>query len=329
MDLRQPVDAKAAGLMTLLCLVWAVQQVLMKASAGDVSPLLQIAIRSAVAALLVAGLLTWRGGWPGASTSTSPPGLASATGEGGATEANWHLGPGLLVGLLFAAEFAAVGLAVDHTTASRMVVFLYTSPIFAALGLAWWLPSERLKLSQWIGIALAFLGLALAFLWRDVPGSPQDAAAARATAVGDAWALLGGLMWGLTTVVVRCTSMSKATASLTLLYQLVGAALLLGALAPWMGHTVLKSTALAWSSLIFQSFIGAFASFLAWFWLLRRYLASRLGVFVFFTPLFGVMLGTLLLGERLETGFMIGALMVMLGIVLVTAGEWLLARRLR
>jgi drug/metabolite transporter (DMT)-like permease len=313
METRRPVDAKAAGLMILLCLVWAVQQVLMKASAGDVSPLLQISIRSAVAALLVAGLLTWRGGWPG-------------------SDAHWHLGPGLLVGLLFAAEFAAVGLAVDHTTASRIVVFLYTSPIFAALGLAWWLPSERLKLTQWVGIVVAFLGLALAFLWRDVPGSPQDAAAATAstaTAVGDAWALLGGLMWGLTTVVVRCTTLSKATASLTLLYQLVGAAVLLGALAPWMGHTVLKATALTWSSLIFQSLIGAFASFLAWFWLLRRYLASRLGVFVFFTPLFGVMLGTLVLGERLEAGFLVGAVMVMLGILFVTAGEWLLARRPR
>src|SRR3546814_11242674 len=56
-----------------------------------------------------------------------------------------------------------VGEGLRHTTASHMVIFLYTAPMFAALGLHWKLPSERLKPLQWLGIAVAFGGIVVAF----------------------------------------------------------------------------------------------------------------------------------------------------------------------
>ena len=68
------------------------------------------------------------------------------------------------------------------------------------------------------------------------------------------------------------------------------------------------------------------ASFLTWFWLLRRYLASQLGVFSFLTPLFGVLLGVWLLGESLEPRFVAGGSLVLAGIGLVSAGAGRLRR---
>jgi drug/metabolite transporter (DMT)-like permease len=62
----------------------------------------------------------------------------------------------------------------------------------------------------------------------------------------------------------------------------------------------------------------SFASYLAWFWLLRRYLASRISVFSFMTPLFGVSFGVLLLGEPLTPVFAGGALLVLAGISVVS-----------
>ncbi len=76
-------------------------------------------------------------------------------------------------------------------------------------------------------------------------------------------------------------------------------------------------TGIAWLSLAFQSVIVVFASFLAWFWMLRRYLASRLSVFSFLTPLFGVGFGVLLLGDPVDGRFAGGALCVLVGILLV------------
>ena len=70
-------------------------------------------------------------------------------------------------------------------------------------------------------------------------------------------------------------------------------------------------------AMAFQIVIVAFVSYLAWFWLLTRYLAGRLLVFSFLTPLFGVGFGMLLLGDQPSLRFFAAAAMVVGGIVLV------------
>ena len=78
-------------------------------------------------------------------------------------------------------------------------------------------------------------------------------------------------------------------------------------------------TRVAWASLLFQGVIVSFASYLAWFWLLRRYAASQVSVFSFLTPLFGVTFGVLVLGERVDLAFGVGAALVLAGITVVSA----------
>jgi drug/metabolite transporter (DMT)-like permease len=286
--------------MVVLCLTWSLQQIALKATAQDFSPILQIAVRSGIAAALV-GLLMWRRG----ETSL----LA-----GGA----WK--PGAVAGALFGLEFLLVGEGLRHTSAAHMVVFLYTAPIFAALGLQWKLPSERLAPAQWLGICMAFAGIAIAFLLRATP-SGQGTQDWSRVLWGDLLGLLGGAAWGATTVVIRTTRLSALPATQTLLYQLFGAFALLLPAAFLMGHTTFNPTPLVWASLAFQSVVVAFASFLVWFWLVRHYLASRLGVLSFLTPLFGVVLGAWLLKEPIESGFLTGALLVLAGVVLVSGHE--------
>jgi drug/metabolite transporter (DMT)-like permease len=127
-------------------------------------------------------------------------------------------------------------------------------------------------------------------------------------------------------VVIRLTRLASSAPAQTLLYQLLAAALLLPLTAWTMGLTTVTPTPLLLANLLFQSVLVSFASFLLWFWLLRHYLASRLGVFSFLTPLIGVALGAWWLGEQLEPNFIAGALLVLLGIVGVSAQGWL-ARR--
>lgn len=298
MDHRNPLDARSMGIMVVLCLIWGLQQVVLKAAAADVAPLLQIALRSGIAAVLV-GLLMLRQG-----VRWSP--------------ADGTLRPGLLVGFLFALEFLLVGEGLRFTSASHMVVFLYTAPIFVALGLHWRLPAERLAVPQWLGVVLAFGGIAVTFLGR---GEPSRAWSDMLR--GDILALLAGVAWGATTVAVRLSSLAREPATKTLLYQLVGAFILLTPAAFALGQGGFNHTPLAWGSLLFHALVVSFASYLAWFWLLRHYLASRLGVFSFLTPLFGVAFGVILLDEPLEPGFVTGALMVMAGIVMVSGHHWL------
>lgn len=297
--MHRDIDARAAGIMAVLCMVWGFQQVALKVAAPHVSPTLQIAIRSGLAAGLVGLVMGWR---------REPLRL----GAGG-----WK--PALLVAVLFGLEFLLIGEGLRHTTAAHMVVFIYTAPAFAALGLQFTLASERLHPMQWAGIALAFAGIAVAFLQR---------ADGRAAALPDAWfgdllGVLAGAAWGLTTVAVRGSRLSGAPATETLLYQLVGAFVMLSVAAVALGQTRFDPAPIVWQSLAFQTFVVTFASYLTWFWLLRQYVASRLGVFSFMTPLFGVGFGVWLLGEPLEPGFVFGALLVLAGITVVSGWSWL------
>lgn len=294
------LDSRAVGVMTLLSLTWSLQQISLKAIADQASPMLMVALRSAVALVLLAILMRRRGEMPGAG--------------------RWR--PGIAVGALFAFEYLLVAEALRMTAASHVVVFLYSAPIFAAIGLHLRLPAERLGTRQMAGIALAFAGIALAFMGGD--GASWDHVDRRAL-LGDGLALMAGIAWGATTVTIRCSSLSSAPATETLSYQLLGAFVLLLPAAWLTGQWRFEPSAIVWAHFGFQSLVVSFASFLTWFWLLRRYLASRLGVFSFLTPLFGVVLGVGLLGESIEATFVAGSMLVLAGIALVSARE--VARR--
>ncbi|WP_333885706.1 EamA family transporter, partial [Sphingobium yanoikuyae] len=71
------------------------------------------------------------------------------------------------------------------------------------------------------------------------------------------------------------------------------------------------------NSMAFQIIMVGLLSFLLWFSLLRRYLASQLGVLSFMTPIFGITFGALILNDPLDGGFIAGAVLVLTGIFLV------------
>jgi drug/metabolite transporter (DMT)-like permease len=192
-----------------------------------------------------------------------------------------------------------------------MVVFVYLAPVLTALGLAWFVPGERLAPLQWAGVLLAFAGLATAF-------ADGFSASGRGTLLGDAFGVVAAALWAATTVLVRASPLARVRAEKTLLYQLAVSAVLLPLAASAFGEPgVIRLDTVAVASLLFQAVVVAFASYLAWFWLLTRYHAARLAVFSFLAPLFGVVFGVWLLGERLSPAFALAALMVGAGIGLV------------
>jgi drug/metabolite transporter (DMT)-like permease len=291
---RKPLDRFVVTTMVLLCAIWGAQQVAIKLAAHDVVPIMQVGLRSGISAALVGLLMCCRG---------EKLSLRDGT-----------LRPGLLAGALFAAEFLFVAEGLRHTSASHMAVLIYTSPIFTAIGLHFTIRSERLGRRQWLGIGMAFAGIAAAFA-----GGWLHSDVSLRILWGDLLGVLAGAAWGATTVVIRGSALSEAAPSKTLLYQLaVGCVLLLGAAVVSGQATRVSMTAVAWTSLLFQGVVVSFASYLVWFWLLRRYVASQVAVFSFMSPLFGVTFGVLVLHEPVDAYFAVGAALVLAGITVVT-----------
>lgn len=287
------LDTRAISLLLGCCVLWGLNQVAAKAALSEITPLWQAGLRSAGAALLVWLWARWRG-------------IALFQRDG-------TLPGGLLAGTLFAAEFACIFAGLQYTTASRMVVFIYLSPFVVALGMPFIARSERLSLRQAGGLLLAFGAVAWAFAegFGTQSGSELQW-------LGDSLGLLAALLWGGTTLAIRATRLSSASAEKTLFYQLgvSGLALMLAACAmgePWPT---------AWSARLagllgFQTVIISFASYLLWFWLVRHYPATRLASFTLATPLFGLLAGALLLGEPISARLGLALLALAAGIVLV------------
>jgi drug/metabolite transporter (DMT)-like permease len=195
-----------------------------------------------------------------------------------------------------------------------MVVFIYLAPFVVALGMPLIARGERLSALQWIGLATAFSGVAWAFA---EAFSPTAAAPPRQW-LGDALGVTAALLWGATTLTIRATPLSGAAAEKTLLYQLAVSGLLLALAAPLAGESwPLRWSALSLGSLVFQTVIVTFASYLTWFWLVRHYPATRISAFVLLTPVFGLAAGVTLLGEPLTMRLVVALLAVVTGLLLV------------
>ena len=287
----RPLDAFAVAVMIALCLSWGFNQVAVKLAIPDIPPLIQSTIRSGVAVLLI-GIWARARGVP----------LFARDGT---------LAAGVIAGVLFGVEFALIYRALIWTTASRAALFLYTAPFFVALGARWLLPGERLNRLQWLGLALSFAGLVVAF------GAP-DPTVSGLVLIGDAMMVAAGACWGATTLLIKSSALARAPAEKMLGYQLLVSIPIVGLAALALGERIDHAPgAVALSWLAYQTVWVVAVTFAIWFMLVKRYAASRLSAFTFLTPLFGVAAGHLVMGDPITPAFAVAVALVVTGLVLV------------
>ncbi|MBR1285979.1 DMT family transporter [Bradyrhizobium sp. AUGA SZCCT0177] len=280
----------AIALMLMLCLSWGFNQIAVKLVLPDVPPMLQALVRS-LGALPVLLIIGWfRGVRFFARDGT--------------------LWPGMIAGVIFGIEFVLIYRGLLLTSASRAAVFLYTAPFFVALGSYVFL-GERLRASQWGGLALSFAGVALAI---GVPQANVDAN----VLMGDLLIVVGGALWATTTLIVKATALIKAPAEKGLGYQVAISIPILAAAAWISGETITHIPGpLSLALLAYQAFWVVGLTFLLWFALVKTYSASKLSAFTFITPLFGVVAAYFILHDTLTIAFGVAALLVIAGLYLV------------
>ena len=292
MTRKEHLDPLAVGLLLACCLFWGFQQVLVKATITEIAPVFQAAVRFTAATVVLWGWCRWRG-----MPLFNRDGL-------------WRAG--LLAGALFSIEFACLYNALVYTSASRATVFIYTSPFWVALFVPLVVKTERLRPAQWAGLFLAFVAVVFAF--RDGL-DPRGGANAW---VGDLLALGAGMAWGLTTVVIRGSGLSRMSPEKLLFYQMAVSVVCLPVLSLWLGEPwVWHWSAFGWFSMVLQTLVGAFASYLTWMWLLSHYPAMRISVFVFLTPVFALVFGAIWLREVISLHLVLAVALVAVGILLV------------
>ena len=290
----RPLSPGAVALMLMLCLSWGFNQIAVKLVLPDVPPMLQALSRS-VGALPVLLIIGWLRGVK-------------------FFERDGTLWAGLSAGIIFGIEFVLIYRGLLLTSASRAVVFLYTAPFFVALGSYLFL-GERLRASQWGGLALSFAGVALAI---GVPQANVDTN----VLLGDLMIVGGGALWAATTLIVKATSLLRAPPEKGLGYQ-VATSIPILSLAAWVSDETLTRVPgpLALSMIAYQAFWVVGLTYLLWFALVQTYSASKLSAFTFITPLFGVVASYFIMHDTLTVAFGVAALLVTAGLYLVNKAD--------
>jgi len=287
----RPLDAIAIATVMLLCLSWGFNQVAVKLTLHDVPPMLQATIRSVVAMIMVTAWCAVR---------RIPLFRRDGT-----------LVAGVVVGLMFGIEFGLIYQGLVYTTASRASVFLYLTPFIVVVGARIFLPADRFRPSQWLGLGLSFIGMIVAF------GLPTPALDPRQT-LGDVMIIVAAFFWAGTTLVIKASRLNGTSPEKVMLYQLVVSAPMM-ALAAWFAGERIERwpdhQALAWMG--YQSVWVVSVTFVIWFALIKKYSASRVSAFTFLTPLFGVAAGHFVMGDPITPAFLAAVAFVAAGLVLV------------
>jgi drug/metabolite transporter (DMT)-like permease len=292
---KRALDRHAIATVIGLCLLWGLSQVSIKVANRGVSPIFQAAVRSLIAASLLA---FW-------ARSRGMPLL----------HRDRTLLHGLAIGLFFGTEFVFVYLGLYYTTASHAVIFLYTAPFFVAVGAHWLLPAEPLTGRKCVGLILAFAGVLFTF-W-DSLHFPT-----RLQLLGDLLSLTAGFLWAATSLYLKRVVRTSMTPSQMLFYQLGFSAVQLSVMSLlFEPRQITDLSGVVLASIAYQGIIVAFASYLVWFWLIQVYPVSNISGFTFFTPIFGILLGGLLLQEPLTVKLLVGGGLVTGGMVLVNWPE--------
>jgi drug/metabolite transporter (DMT)-like permease len=221
---------------------------------------------------------------------------------------------GIIIGCLFGTEFLFIYWGLAFTTASRSVIFLYTHPFWVALGAHFVLKDDRLTPRKIAGLFLAFAGILSVF-------RSHSEQLPTGYWLGDLMELAAAFFWASTTLYIKRMSQTRhITHYQTLFAQLLYSIPVLAA--GWAIFEKLDGpnlNALVLTAFAYQCLVVAFFSYILWFWMISRFSVSVLTAFTFFAPLFGTVLGAVVLSEPVTP-------MVWTGMALVGGGIYLVNR---
>jgi drug/metabolite transporter (DMT)-like permease len=289
LDRRDAIDVAAVVIMLVLTLSWGLNGVAAKLSNSGFNPVFLTIARSAIGGVLVYLWCGYRGVRLFDRDGTLPAGL--------------------LVGLLFGAEFICIFGGLEYTSVARSALMVNTMPFWVLLG-AHFLLGERMSVMKVAGLALAFCGVVLVF--SDKLSLPSSSAIS-----GDILSIGAGVLWAATTLVIKRSRLHDASAEKLLLYQLGVSSILLLPLLVFAGPVFRHVTLVPVAALAFQAVYIVAVTYVVWFWLMRRYPAAGLSSFAFLTPVFGVLCGGILLNEPLSMRIFLALALIGAGLIIV------------
>jgi len=285
-----PTTLSTIGLFVFVVLAWSLNWVVMKMAVQDVTPLWAVTIRTALAAaVLIPALAANR-------QLVRPP------------RADYPII--LVISLFHMVAFAALMTAgLTYGSAGRAIVLGYTTPLWVAPA-AFLFLKERMSIRQMVGIGIGMAGLLLlvgpsAFDWHS-----------RDVILGHGLPILAAICWSVSIVYTRAHRWT-ATPLQLMPWQCMLATAVLAILAlSFEGLPPTRMSTPAILALVYNGVIGTALGFWAMTVVNRRVPATTAALGVLATPVFGIGLAAVLLGEGLDPILIGSAFVIMAGLAI-------------
>lgn len=222
-----------------------------------------------------------------------------------------EIGPLCTLGVFFAIQIIMLNISINWTSAGFASVLLNAAPVFINGFAHFYVPGDSLSRQRLAGLGMAFGGVAIVFL-----GQPDPLVAPRP--------ILGNILAFVTAAViggrmVYTQRLVQRMHSTRVIFWQVGLSLPVFLLAaaifePMMVGPLTLGPLLSW---LYCSVGVVGIAFVLWIRLLETNSPALLSVFVFPTPIFGVLFSALIYSERLPVELIIGVLCVAFGILIV------------
>ena len=281
------------ALYALLCVIWGSTWLVIKVGYGGLGPFNVAALRFFLAGALLAALVPILGArWPRGRVEWT---LVAVEGV-----------------VLFGADYGLIYWA-ELTLDSGLAAILFATLPLITVGFAHlYIPGDRLTPRKLAGTLLAFVGVAVLF-GDHIRIDPGQAAPMLAVVASAVCAAIAG-------VAAKRHGGALHPASLNAPAMFVGAVVLTAAsLLAGDGFAIPRAPA-TWGAIAYLAVAGSVVTFLIYFTLLKTWSLTSLSFISVFTPAVAVLLGVLLLGERLTLPAIAGSALILAGVVVALTG---------
>jgi len=283
----------------VVCTVWGSTWLAIKIGLETVPPLLAAGIRFVIASSLLAVIVKVRG----IPVPRDPDALRVY----------------LTLGILsFFLPFGLVYWGQQYIPSGLSSILFAAYPGWVALFSHFALSAERMDGFKASGVTLGALGLVVIFS-RDVHWSGTEGL------LGMSAVMISTVLQAVSLVIIKKYGQPVSPFSMNLVGMTLGAALLLVSSLAFEDPTSAVFTLPAVASILYLAIIGSVLTFGSYFWLLKRTEAVYLSLTSFVNPIIAVVLGAIILGETLAPTVLLGATLVLLGI-LAANGRYFLKR---
>ncbi len=286
---NEPLTLKAGGLAFFTSILWGGMFVSIKLALVGMPPIALAGTRFMIGGLTV---LLW-------ATITSIPIYMRSADRRSLS----------LLATLFTLQILALYEGANFTLASRSTVLVCTFPFFTAIFAHRFIPGDRLNSLKVLGIVLSFIGVFALFVENFILKE-------FGYFIGDVLSLSSGFFLGVRQVYSKHL-VQRMHPYKILLWQSTLSFPILFLLSLLTEKVSYRFTPIIISAILYQGMVVAGFCFIVQTTLLRRYSASNLSVFGFFTPVFGVLLSNLILGEGLTLTILMSMILVGTGIGIV------------